>query len=144
LRFKHETIFGYSHFSLPLISNASTLIAFGCKSSDIAGVHRFDAKGIVSIDEYNKVEGVLSVQSQKAQADDSVQIFEEVKVSGTRQHFEGGGELSSKPFDQLILFPKDSYIKLLNLLVDLEVMTSSQMFSVDNFVYRSNCYQVQL
>ena len=130
-------------FTLPMMSNASTLIAFGCKSTDIVGVHRFDAKGIVSIDDYNKVEGVLSIQSQKAQADDSVQIFEEVKVSGTRQHFDGG-KLSTKSFDQLILFPKDNYIKLLNLLVDFEVSNSSQLFSVDNFVYRADCYQVQL
>lgn len=143
MRFNMKQFLAILIFTLPMMSNASTLIAFGCKSNDTVGVHRFDAKGIVSIDDYNKVEGVLSIQSQKAQADDSVQIFEEVKVSGTRQHFEGG-KLSTKQFDQLILFPKDTYIKLLNLLVDFEVTNSSQLFSVDNFVYRADCYQVQL
>lgn len=127
--------------TLPFAINAS-IVAFECKSSEVTGVHKFDAKGIVSIDEYNKAEGVISIQIQKAQAPGSVQIFEEIKVSGTHQHFESG-EFTSNPFDQFTFFTKESYIKNLNLLVDFKVENSSQVFSIDNFLYRSNCYAVE-
>lgn len=127
--------------SLPLGSFAS-IITFQCKSSEIDGVHKFDAKGVVAVDEYNKVEGVISLQVQKAQAPDSVQVFEEMKVTGTLQHFEAG-DLVPHEFDQLTLFTKQSYIKSLNLLLGFRVESASQLFSVDNFLYRSNCYPVE-
>lgn len=127
--------------SLPLTINAS-IITFECKSSERTGVHKFDAKGIVSIDDYQKVEGVISIQTQKAQAPDSVQVFEEIKISGTRQRFEAG-EITTNPFDQLTLFTKQNYIKHLNLLVDFKAESASQIHSVDNFVFRSNCYAVE-
>lgn len=126
--------------SLPLGSFAS-IITFQCKSSEIDGVHKFDAKGVVAVDEYNKVEGVISLQAQKAQAPDSVQVFEEIKVTGTLQHFEAG-DLVPHEFDQLTLFTKQTYVKSLNLLLGFRVESASQLFSVDNFLYRSNCYPV--
>lgn len=127
--------------SLPLGSFAS-IITFQCKSSEIDGVHKFDAKGVVAVDEYNKVEGVVSLQVQKAQAPDSVQVFEEMKVTGTLQHFEAG-DLVPHEFDQLTLFTKQSYVKSLNLLLGFRVESASQLFSVDNFLFRSNCYPVE-
>lgn len=127
-------------FSLPFVLQAS-IITFECKSSEVAGVHKFDARGIVSIDEYNVVDGVISLQIQKAQAEGSAQVFEEIKVNGTRQHFEPG-HMSSNAFDQLTLTTKESYIKTLNLMVDLKVEIASQVFSVDNFLYRSNCFAI--
>jgi hypothetical protein len=121
----------------PLGSFAS-IITFQCKSAEVQGIHKFDAKGIVVIDEDNKVEGVVSLQVQKAQAAGSVQIFEEIKVEGSRQHFEAG-KITINSFDQLTLSTKDNYIKTLNLLLDFKVEIASQVFSVDNFLYRSNC-----
>lgn len=136
-----KRLFALLLISLPMAINAS-IITFECKSSETAGVHKFDAKGIVSIDEYNKVEGVVSIQTQKAQAEGSIQIFEEIKVTGTLQHFEAG-EIAMNDFDQLSLFTNETYVKHLNLMVDLKVASSSQIHSVDNFVYRSNCVSVE-
>jgi hypothetical protein len=129
--------------SLPLGSFAasSTIVSFQCKSTEVEGIHKFDAKGVVSIDEYNKVDGYISVQVQKAQAPDSVQVFEEIKINGTRQHF-NPGELVPTEFDQLTLFTNETYIKSLNLLLNFKVENASQVFTIDNFLYRSNCYLV--
>lgn len=126
--------------SLPMVLNAS-IITFECKSSEVTGVHKFDARGILFVDDYNKAEGIVSIQTQKAQAEGSVQIFEEINVRGTLQHFDAG-EITNNPFDQLTLFTKNTYIKNLNLLIDFKVEIASQIFSVDNFVFRSNCYAV--
>lgn len=126
--------------SLPMAIQAS-IVTFECKSNETTGVHKFDAKGILAIDEYNKAEGVISIQTQKAQAEGSVQIFEEIKISGTRQRFVAG-DVTSDPFDQYTLFSKDNYIKNLNLLVDFKADIASQIFSIDNFLYRSNCFTV--
>lgn len=127
--------------ALPMISNAG-IVTFECKSAEVDGVHKFDAKGIVSVDEDNKVEGIISVQVQKAQAEDSIQVFEEIKIAGTHKRFEAG-EITTNPFDQLILWTKNSYVRNFNLLIDFKSDIASQIFSVDNFVYRSNCYSVQ-
>jgi len=128
---------------LPLSSFAN-VITFQCKSAEVEGVHKFDALGVVSIDEYNKVEGVISIQTQKAQAEGSLQIFEELKIQGTHQHFESGTVFANS-FDQLTLFTNDThYIKSLNLLLDFKVNIASQIFSVDNFLFRSNCYVTDL
>lgn len=126
--------------SLPLGSFAS-IITFQCKSAEIEGVHKFDAKGVVAIDEYNKVDGVISIQVQKAQAPDSVQVFEEMKVNGTFQHFDAG-DLVPTSFEQLTLFTKETYVKSMNLLLGFKVESASQVFTIDNFLYRSNCYLV--
>ncbi|MDO9183188.1 MAG: hypothetical protein Q7U04_12305, partial [Bacteriovorax sp.] len=121
----------------PLGSFAS-IITFHCKSAEISGIHKFDAFGIVAVDEQNAVEGIISLQVEKAQAPGSVQIFEEIKVQGSHQHFEAG-QFSKNAFDQLNLTSKNNYIKSLNLLLDFNVEIASQVFSVDNFLYRSNC-----
>lgn len=127
--------------SLPMAINAS-IVTFECKSTEVSGIHKFDARGILAIDEYNKAEGVISIQTQKAQAEGSVQIFEEIKITGSRQHFPAG-DITPNAFDQFTLFSKDNYIKNLNLLVDFKVEIASQIFSIDNFVYRSNCVAVE-
>ena len=123
--------------ALPLGSYAS-VVSFQCKSVEIPSVHKFDANGVVTIDENNKVEGIISLQVQKAQATESVQVFEEMKVEGTHLHFEAG-KLTAEAFDQLNLVTKESYIKTLSLLLDIKVNIASVAFSVDNFIYRSNC-----
>src|SRR5438094_942798 len=135
-----KKLFAILILALPLGSFASSsLVTFQCKSAEVDGVHKFDAKGVVSIDEYSKVDGYVSIQVQKAQAPDSVQVFEEIKVSGTRQHF-NPGELVPNEFDQLTLFTNESYIKSMNLLLNFKVEIASQVFTVDNFLYRSNCF----
>ena len=94
----------------------ASVITFQCKSTEVEGIHKFDAKGIVTIDEHDKVEGIISLQVQKAQAPGSMQIFEELKVEGTHRYFKAG-ELAINSFDQFKLSTNDSYIKSLNLLV---------------------------
>lgn len=123
--------------ALPLGSFAS-IITFQCKSAEIEGVHKFDARGVVTIDENNQVEGSITLQLQKAQAPDSVQVFEEMKVTGTHQHFNHGDYVSNQ-FDQLTLFTNNPYVKSMSLLIDFNVEIASQVFSVDNFLYRSDC-----
>ena len=122
---------------LPLGSFAS-ILTFNCKSKEVPGIHKFDATGIISVDEYNKVEGVISLQVEKAQAPGSIQIFEEIKIEGSLVHFDAG-KYTSNAFDQLTLTSKDSYIKTFNILLDFDVINASQVFSVDNFLFRSNC-----
>ena len=118
-----------------------SIITFQCKSTEVEGIHKFDAKGIVTVDEYDKVEGVISLQVQKAQATGSIQVFEELKIEGTHRHY-NAGEITANSFEQFNLFTKDSYIKSFNLLVDLKAELASQVFSIDNFLYRSNCFVV--
>jgi hypothetical protein len=125
---------------LPITINAS-IIKFECKAPEVEGIHKFEAKGILSVDEYNKVDGILSIQVQKAQAEGSIQLYEEIPVTGTFQHFKAG-EFANNSFDQFTLFTREAYIKNLNLLVDLKVEIASQVLSIDNFLYRSNCYTV--
>jgi hypothetical protein len=132
-----KQIFTIAFFLLPLTSFAS-IINFTCKSTDVPGVHHFEGRGVVVVDEYNKVDGVISLQVEKAQAPGSVQIFEALKVEGSLSHYEPG-QVRNLGFDQLILKSNDSYIKSLNLLLDLNAINASQIFTVDNFLYRSEC-----
>jgi hypothetical protein len=127
---------------LPLSTFAS-IISFECKGIDSLGVHKFDAKGIVFIDVFNKADGVISIQTQKAQENDSVQIFEEIQISGTRQRFQHYEDIKDS-YDRLTLFSNVNYIKNLNLLIDTKLSSSSEIYSIDNFVFRSNCYAVTL
>ena len=127
-------------FSLSMNVFSNDIFRINCKSSDTPGFHKFEASGVVIVDDYNKVEGVFSIQTQKAEAEGSIQVFEEVRVRGSRQHFLTG-EFSDEPYDQFSLVPANNYIKYLNLLVDLKNENSSQVFSVDNFLFRSNCYR---
>ena len=124
--------------ALPMSAFANVL-SFQCVSSDLPGVHKFDASGTVSVDDLNKVEGVLTIHTQKAQSIQSVQTFEEVRVTGFIRHFKDG-ELTKKAFDQLVLTKtNEPYIKSLNLLLDFETKIASRASSIDNFSYRSNC-----
>ncbi|MBP9682994.1 MAG: hypothetical protein KBD76_16455 [Bacteriovorax sp.] len=114
------------------INGFSTVIAFQCKSTELDGIHIFEANGVASIDEYNKVEGVLFLQIQKAQAKDSVQIFEEMKIEGTYQPL-------SQDVEQLTLFTNLPYIKSMNLILNSNKSMISQVFTIDNFLFRSHC-----
>ncbi len=127
--------------AFPLVCNAS-VVAFQCKSSEAAGIHKFEARGLVTIDENDSVEGVISIQTQKADTPASAQIFEEIKVNGNRVHF-NAGTVASNSIDQLILNTNETYIKSMNLLLDLKVENASKVFSIDNFMYRSNCSVVE-
>ncbi len=123
--------------ALPISSYCET-ISFKCKSVDVQGIHKFDAQGIISLDDSNLVEGIISVSTQKADAIESLQTFEDVKVSGFLRHFKAG-EISTSAFDQLVLTTNAPYLKMLNLLLDFEDKISSRVISIDNFSYRSNC-----
>jgi len=116
----------------------SETISFQCKSVDLSGVHKFDAQGIVTTDDSNLIEGVISVATQKADAIESLQTFEDVKIKGFIRHFKAG-EISTNAFDQLVLSTDAPYLKMLNLLLDFEDKISSRVISIDNFSYRSNC-----
>lgn len=122
---------------LPMASFAST-ISFKCQSVDVAGLHKFDAHGVVSVDDLNKVEGVISINTEKAQSSQSVQIFEEVRIIGFIRHLEAG-EIVKDTFDQLVVTTNEPYLKSLNLLLGFPNKLASKVYSIDNFVYRSNC-----
>jgi len=124
-------------FVLPL-SCFSSVITFECHSKEVVGHHKFEARGIVTIDDYNKVDGIISLQVEKAQAPGSMQVFEELKVEGVHRHF-AEGEITNYSFEQFNLTTNDKYIKSLNLLVDLKLENTSQVSSIDNFLYRSSC-----
>lgn len=119
-------------------SATAGIITFKCVSVEAAGVHKFDARGAVTVDDFNNVEGVMTVITQKAQAEHSAQTFEEVRVVGHLRHF-NAGEISTQEFDQLILKAENDYIKSLNLLLNFEPKIASRVLTVDNFSYRSNC-----
>ncbi len=125
----------------PLSSFGETL-SFQCKSVDAQGLHKFDAQGVISVDDSNIVEGIVSVSTQKADAIESLQTFEDVKVNGFLRHFKAG-DVSKEAFDQLVLTSDVPYLKMLNLLLDFEDKISSRVLSIDNFSFRSNCKTIQ-
>ncbi len=118
------------------------VITFKCVSVEVAGVHKFDARGAVTVDDFNKVDGVMTVITQKAQAEQSAQTYEEVRVSGHLRHF-NAGEITIEEFEQLILKADNDYIKSLNLLLNFEPKIASRVLTIDNFSYRSNCKIVE-
>lgn len=122
---------------LPLSAWSST-ISFRCKSANVLGVHKFDASGIVTLDDMNRAEGFVNVVTEKAGATQSVQSFEEVRVQGYIRHF-GAGEVTKEPFDQLVLKTNEPYLKGMNLLLGFEEKIASRISSIDNFIFRSNC-----
>lgn len=127
-------------FVVPTMLQAS-VISFQCTSTDFPGIHKFDAHGVVTVDDNDNVEGVATVVTQKAESTQSVQTFEEVRVYGYIRHFRAG-EVSKEAFDQVVLKTNEAYLKSLNLLLDFEEKISSRVLSIDNFSYRSNCKTV--
>lgn len=117
-------------------------ISFQCKSVDNPGFHKFDAHGVISIDDLNNVEGIAIISTQKADAIESLQTFEDVKVKGYIRHFRAG-EVTREAFDQVVLSTNTPYLKTLNLLIDFEDKSASRIISIDNFSYRSNCKTIQ-
>lgn len=126
----------------PLMSFAVTT-SFKCQSVDNPGIHRFDAHGVINIDESNKVQGVISINVQKAQSAQSIQIFEEVRITGFIHHYKKGGVIDDA-FDQLVVSTNEPYLKSLNLLLGLPNRQASKVHSIDNFNYRSNCKLTEL
>lgn len=119
---------------LPVISFATSL-SFKCQAVDTVGIHKFDAHGVVNVDNLNKASGILSINVEKGQ---SIQTFEEVHIEGFIRHF-GPGEVVLESFDQLVLESDEPYLKSLNLLIGYPEKLASKVYSIDNFVYRANC-----
>lgn len=113
-------------------------IRFQCDSSPVAGIHLFDAIGVVVLDDQKKATGVVTLVTQKAGAVQSTQIFENIKIEGFLKHFEAG-KVTTEAFDQLVLTTDEPYVRSLNLLLDIKTKVSSRTLSIDNFSYRSNC-----
>ena len=119
----------------------SETLFFQCKAHSIPGVNVFVAKGVVTINALSQADGVLDIEVQKINEDESAQIFEQIKITGLVKHF-APGEVTKNSFEQLILTSNHPYIKSLNLLIDEHSALSSQVLSIDNFLYRSNCESV--
>lgn len=113
-------------------------ISFKCQSVDVQGIHKFDAQGIVTVDDVNDVEGIISIHTEKAQSAQSVQTFEEVRVKGFIRHIEAM-DIAAQEFDQMVLTTSEPYLKTVNLLLGYPDRLASKVFSIDNFSYRSNC-----
>lgn len=122
---------------LPLSAFAET-ISFQCTSVVYPGVHKFDAHGVVTVDDANNVEGVATIITEKAGAAHSTQTFDDTHVTGYIRHFKAG-EVTTLAFDQLVLKTDTAYLKTLNLLLDIDEKIASRVLSIDNFGYRSNC-----
>lgn len=122
---------------LPMTGFANT-INFKCQSVDVHGIHKFDAQGIVHVDDVNNVEGVISINIEKAQSAQSIQTFEEVRVKGFIRHVDSG-EVAPTEFDQMVLTTSEPYLKSVNLLLGYPERLASKVFSIDNFSFRSNC-----
>lgn len=119
------------------------IINFKCTSQDIPGIHKFNANGVVTVDDLEEVEGIVTVMAEKSDTTQSTQTFEDIKVKGIIRHF-NQGELTNHTFDQLLLKTQSSYLKSLNLLLDFDEKVSSHILSVDNFFYRANCKKTNL
>ncbi len=126
--------------AMPLTVFAET-ISFRCKSVDMLGIHKFDASGVVVVDDFNRVEGIANIVVEKAGALQSMQSFEEVRVEGYVRHF-SAGEVSKESFDQLVLKTNESYLKNMNFLLDFTESNASRILTIDNFSYRSSCKTV--
>lgn len=113
-------------------------ISFQCTSVNNPGVHKFDAHGVVTIDDINNVEGVATIVTEKAGAAHSTQTFDDTHVTGYIRHFKAG-EVTTNAFDQLVLKTDATYLRRLNLLLDIDEKIASRVLSIDNFSYRSNC-----
>lgn len=120
----------------------SETIFFECKSSPIEGVHIFDAKGVAIVDDFSNIDGLITIKTLKAGSVDSIQVFEQMKIAGYLRHYEAG-KPAKNAFDQLILKVTDPYVKAINIVLDSELPLVSNVLSIDNFLYRSNCYRVQ-
>lgn len=121
----------------PIISFSAT-ISFKCQSLDQLGIHKFDAHGVLNLTNKSKVTGVISIKLEKAQAAQSVQNYENVNIVGYLRHFEAG-EIVEETFDQLVVTTNEPYLKSLNLILGFHDKATSKIFSIDNFLYRSNC-----
>ncbi len=99
---------------LPFSTFAET-ISFRCTSVEYEGAHKFDAHGIINVDDLNNVEGIANLITQKAGAIQSAQTFDDVHVTGYIRHF-NAGELTKNAFDQVVLKTDADYLKTLNLL----------------------------
>jgi hypothetical protein len=109
---------------LPLTGFAK-VISFKCVSEDLPGIHKFDAHGVVAV--------------EKAQAEQSGQTFDEVRITGNVRSF-SINENPETDYIQLALSTESGYIKSLNLLLNFKEQSSSNVLSIDNFSYRSNCF----
>jgi hypothetical protein len=118
------------------------VIFFECKPPEVEGVHVFEAKGVAVVDDFNQIDGLITVKTSKASEDSSIQIFDQTKISGYLRHFQSG-KISKDPFDQLILKTENAYLKNVNIIIGAELPLVSNILSVDNFMFRSNCYRVQ-
>lgn len=114
------------------------IIKIECSSEIVEGVHQFQARGLVVVDDFSNIDGSISLKTKKSNEDQSILIFEQVKVSGVLRHFEPG-KISKEAFDQLILKFEDGYLKNMNASLNVKAPLISNVTSVDNFVYRSNC-----
>jgi hypothetical protein len=115
------------------------VVSFKCTSTNAPDIHKFDANGVFSVDANNVVEGFANIKVQKAEVDQSIQTFDELKLKGYLRRFDAG-DISKDDFIQLVLTSDNVYIKSLNLLLNLEEENNSSIvLSIDNFSFRSNC-----
>lgn len=125
--------------SLVLSTSAfAETISFACSSVVLPDVHKFDAHGVVIVDDFRNVEGIITVATEKADAAHSTQTFDDTHVTGYIRHF-NAGEVTTNAFDQLVLKTDTTYLKRLNLLLGIDEKIASRVLSIDNFSYRSNC-----
>ncbi len=118
-----------------------TVYSVNCQLPENEFVHRFQAIGFVSVDPENQVKGVFSFQMIKGDEIRSVVQLNDLNVEGTFEKYEA---TDSQPdgFKILSLVVDHPYIKSVTLIFKNSDL-ASQIISIDNFSYRSNCKLVK-
>ena len=131
---------------LLLVLNSSLLfsetIRFECKLKDVPGVHKFEAKGLVVVNDHNELNGIISIETKKSQEEQSIQIFDQLNVSGVYKYY-GPGSVTVDGFSQLALKIENTYIKNIFINLDVSIPMASYANSVDYFLYRSDCKTIK-
>jgi hypothetical protein len=118
-----------------------TVYSISCQLPENEFVHRFQSIGYISVDKDGVVKGVFSFQMIKGDEIRSVIQLNDLNAEGTLESY---GPTDSQPegFKILTLLVDHPYLKSVNLIFKNSDL-ASQVTSIDNFSYRSNCKLIQ-
>ncbi len=137
-------VFILSSFFIPLSAQQDfndTVYSINCQLPEDEFVHRFQSIGYISVDKDGVVKGVFSFQMIKGDEIRSVIQLNDLNAEGTLESY---GPTDSQPegFKILNLIVDHPYVRSVNLIFKNSDL-ASQVTSIDNFSYRSNCKLIQ-
>lgn len=116
-------------------------IQFECRSKDMDGINQFYALGKVNVKNDGVLDGHASFSTEKATEIASRQIFTDVEVEGNARTF-GAGDIFKTNVKQLSLKLNHHYLKTLDVFLGSDIALYSKLFSIDNFLYRADCLEI--